>query len=221
MQRIIMATGQEKIDKAVATIPSVTVLGALKAREQVPQAVSQTNPDILIYAEALPTTKNIDSIDLLVAVKKRFPNIRIIYLPGPMYPEKIKDVERIKRLAEVGIYDVFTKNGLNLSILRQYIEEPNTIENLEAFIQPKKKTQTMNENTKSLDEVKPNFKGTKKETTIKNTSINDYVSKEDAKHLSREVMAEVTSDVENENILRTVYIVSSIKPGTVRTTYKC
>ena len=79
----------------------------------------------------------------------------------------------------------------------------------------------MNENTKSLDEVKPNFKGTKKETTIKNASINDYVSKEEAKHLSREVMAEVTSDVENENILRTVYIVSSIKPGTVRTTYKC
>ena len=71
-----------------------------------------------------------------------------------MYPEKERDVERINKLAQAGIYDIFTKNGLNLSILRQYIEEPNTIENLEAFVQPKKKTQTMNENTKSLEEVK-------------------------------------------------------------------
>lgn len=213
MQRIIMATGQSNIDRAVATIPDVQVLGALKIREQVPQAVSKITPDILIYAEVLPTEKNIDSVELLVAVKKRFPSIRIIYLPGPMYPEKEKDVERITKLAQVGIFDIFTKNGLNLSILRQYIEEPNTIENLEAFIQPKKKTQTMNENTKTLEEVKPRFKENQN-SNIGSASINAYVSKEEAKHLSREVMAEVTSDVENENILRSVYIISSIKPGT-------
>lgn len=223
MQSVVLATGQEPIDRAIGTIPEIQVMMAVSSREQVPQAVSKANPDILIYAEVLPTTKNVDSVELLVAVKKRFPNIRIIYLAGQMYPEKTRDVERIEKLVSVGIYDVFTKSQLNMTILKEYIYQPNGIENLESFIQPVKQTKTLNDKTKSFEEVKPKFKEQHQKqeesspySSIQSASIGQYVTKEEAKHLAAEVMQHVSSDEENENILPTVYIVSSIKPGTVR-----
>lgn len=228
MQSVILATGQEPIDRAIGTIPDIQVMMAVSSREQVPQAVSKVNADILIYAEVLPTTKNVDSVDLLVAVKKRFPNIRIIYLAGQMYPEKTRDVERIERLVSVGIYDVFTKSQLNMAILKEYIYQPNGVENLESFVQPVKQTKTLNDKTKSFEEVKPKFKEQHKKqereeapshSSIQGASIGQYVTKEEAKHLAAEVMQQVSSDEENENILPTVYIVSSIKPGTVTRTY--
>ena len=73
MQRIVLAIGQSKIDEAIARIPDVNVIGSVRIREHVIQAVAKTQPDLLIYAEILKTETGIDSTELLVKIKNDYP----------------------------------------------------------------------------------------------------------------------------------------------------
>lgn len=219
MGKIILATGQEKINMAVSKISEIEVVSEVYHRRELLERCLIYTPDLLIYSEALIGKNELSSIELLLSIRERSPITRIIYLPGMMSSENHEHVQRVRTLVNAGIYDIFTMKTLSFSILQQFIFYPSSKDTLKDWLEDEKevviqapkairKEEPKNQPPKIEQENRP------EKSKIKSSSISKYLDEDEAKKLASEVMKQVEEDDSNEYIIKNLFIVSSIKPGT-------
>lgn len=197
MSKIFLAIGHPQMHEVIKKFTDVEVCGEVFSRKELPQTLGETRPDVLIVSEFLKEMTDLDLIPFLVQVREKMPMVRVIYLAGNMDNSNPIHRKRLQILIQAGIYDICTMNSISPRLLETYIYSPASIEAVSEWIDRKKDSTESPSNEPSLYQ----------------TSLGAFVEEDQAKILAAEVMKTIQEQDEDDYVLRNVFVVSSIKPG--------
>lgn len=138
MNKILLATGQDVINRVVASFKKYTIAGTVDARSKLFSTISDTNPDILLVGEGLKGPESM--VETLLKIAKAFPNVRVIYLTGVVDMKNEDRVDGLAKLVMTGIYDIISDKQLTPKGLLSGIENPKTEEDVFYLIKTSSKT---------------------------------------------------------------------------------
>lgn len=127
-KKILMATGQENLDKLVSRFEGYDVIGSLSYRKELEEACAFYNPEIVLVTEGL--TGHEPLFEILIKIKQRHPDIRLIYLAGEV---DLRDTDRVNKLGMLvlgGIYDISHEASITVSYLKDLLDRPKTEEQM-------------------------------------------------------------------------------------------
>lgn len=177
MERILVATGLPSVDEAIAKIPGYEYIPVkVGYKRDVIEACVNFKPTIIIVTERLSGPEMLSGI--LIDLKQKMPNIRIIYLSGEVSLSDVNKVTRLGAMVMAGIYDIITEKVLNKSLIEGVLSNPRSKKDVEYllryFVEKRKEQDT------------------------------DIRYEEEAEEILKE-----------DDTYDNVFMVSSIKPGTV------
>lgn len=176
MERILVATGLSSVDEAISKIPGYEYVPvSIGYKNEIIEACLNFKPTILIVTDKLSGPEMLSGI--LIDLKRKMPQIRIIYLAGEVALSDVNKVTRLGAMVMSGIYDIITEKIINKSLIQGVLINPREkkdVEYLLRYFVEKKKEQDTIEYEEDVEEV------LKEDDTYSN-----------------------------------VYVISSIKPGTV------
>lgn len=127
-QTILMATGQEPIDNAVARFEQFQVIGRIDYKKELETACRNYSPDIVVVGEGLSGYEALPQ--MLIQLKQHMPGLRVIYLPGHV---DIRDTNRLNILGTLvlaGVYDILHEERLRKEMLLNILLNPKTEEEM-------------------------------------------------------------------------------------------
>ena len=198
MSKIFLAIGHPQMHEVIRKFVDVEICGEVFSRKELSQLLGKTRPDVLIVSEFLKEMNDLDLIPFLLQVRKKMPTVRIVYLAGNMDSSNPIHRQRLQALIKVGVYDICTMNSISPRLLETYIHSPGGIEGVSEWLDYQKEEVT---------ESKPH------ETPAHQTSLGTFVEADQAKILAAEVMKTIQENNDDDYMLRNVFVVSSIKPG--------
>lgn len=198
MIKIFLAIGHPQIHDVIRKFTDVEVCGEVFSRKDLTSALGKVKPDILIVSEFLKETKDLDLVPFLVQIREKMPMVRVIYLAGNMDTSNPIHRQRLQTVIQVGIYDIYTMNSISPRLLETYIYSPGSIENVLEWLD---------------DPVEQLSQMSNHEPTLQQTSLGSFIEENQAKVLAAEVMKTIQEQDEDDYVLRNVFVVSSIKPG--------
>lgn len=143
--RLLVATGNSQIDLSIKRIREDEVVGTTLYKDELEKQCEQLNPDTLIVTEMLNGQENLTSI--LLKIKTKYPNLRIIYLTGEINIKNEKEVNPLALLAMAGIYDIITEKEITLNMLNKILDNPKGEKDVDFLIK------ATNKNINSSKEV--------------------------------------------------------------------
>lgn len=124
MSKILLATGSAQLKNVVETIASFSVVGDVATREDIMDKCEISAPDVLLYSEGLKTLNKTNSIELLKNIKRRFPQMRIVYLSGYVEDDDAVRMRLLASLVEVGIYDIYHEKTITAKNVVSLLKNP-------------------------------------------------------------------------------------------------
>ena len=140
MKNVLLLSKSENLSNAINGIPGVHVVNSTSNKQALLTAIGRAypTPDIVMAAEGCDGEGAL--VDVLCEAKKAYPNIRYIYLAGNDVDMQNEDVvNTLALLVDAGIYDIYTKRKLSVSILRDLIEVPSTAQDVEYLYRYRRK----------------------------------------------------------------------------------
>ncbi len=133
---ILLAVNQQKlIDWFITKQNSdYDILGTIRTNDSIMDGVRKYHPEILFVTEGLESSTQKDVVPLLVNIKKEFPSLRIIFLAGEVDISDTYGLNRLGKLAEEGIYDIYYDKKLNSAILTNLLEKPRSVHDVEHLL---------------------------------------------------------------------------------------
>lgn len=122
-QKVLVATGQGPINKAVTQLEGYEVVGEVNLREKLENMTLSLRPDILLVGEALVGETDTSLVTHLLNVKRTSPNVRIVYL-ALLDPHDEVKIGALSVLISLGVYDIVYNKKLNYQILKEILDEP-------------------------------------------------------------------------------------------------
>ena len=127
MKKLLLATGQANIDMAIAqkVAPKLSyeVVASTAYKSELIEKCEEFNPDLVIVSKMLGG-KDISMLELLINLKQKKKNIRIIYLAGEVNDKNKEKMNEIGMLVLNGIYDIYAEQKLNLNALANLMLNP-------------------------------------------------------------------------------------------------
>ena len=124
MNKILLAAGSPSLRAVVERIPDYSICGDIQYKEELLESCERFSPDTVLYAESIKAKGKVSSIELLRSVKRRYPEIRIIYLSGIVKDDDNQRMRLLSSLVEVGIYDIYHEKGITPSGVTNLILHP-------------------------------------------------------------------------------------------------
>lgn len=131
---VLLATGQDSIDAIIEspTLQSdVQILDKIHKRELIIEKCEELNPEIVIVGENIGGKGTM--IDILLQLRVKFPQIRIIYLAGKVNPGDDVMLGNLGLLVSVGIYDILATNEISFQQIQKLIHTPMEYEDVKHF----------------------------------------------------------------------------------------
>lgn len=128
IQGLLLAIGPQKIvDVLLNSVGSkYEVVGTIRNNDSVERGIEQYNPDVLMIQDGLDATINVDTVDLLVKLRQRYPRLRIIFLAGEVDNNDTYGINRLGVLVENGIYDIYHSKTISKKTLLGLLNNPKT-----------------------------------------------------------------------------------------------
>lgn len=149
MKTVIVATGQQVIDKTIATFEGYQVLTSVEYKSEIYEACQYFHPDILVLGEGLAGHESL--IQIMLQLVKDFPNIRIVYLAGYVDLRNSPKVNALGLLVMAGIYDIVHEKKITVSLLKNLLDNPKTEESM-SYLTKRVKDTTSRTNPEDLIE---------------------------------------------------------------------
>lgn len=124
MNKILLAAGSPSLRAVVERIPNYSICGDIQYKEELLESCERFSPDTVLYAESIKAKGKVSSIELLRSVKRRYPEIRIVYLSGIVKDDDNQRMRLLSSLVEVGIYDIYHEKGITPSGVTNLILHP-------------------------------------------------------------------------------------------------
>lgn len=137
MQGLLLAIKVQKIVDVLlkSTGNKYDIAGTVRNNDSVEKAVIKYNPDILMIQDGLEG--NINTIDLLVSLKQKFPRLRIIFLAGEVDNNDTFGINKLGTLVENGIYDIYHSKTMTARILLDLLDKPKELSDVEYLLRYK------------------------------------------------------------------------------------
>lgn len=127
MKKLLLATGQANIDLAitqkVAPKLNYEVVAGTAYKSELIDKCEEFNPDLVIVSKMLGG-REISMLELLIELKQKMKNVRIIYLAGEVDEKNKEKMNEVGMLVLNGIYDIYAEQKLNLNALANLILHP-------------------------------------------------------------------------------------------------
>lgn len=126
---IIAATGKEQINAALGMVRGCRVVETIESRKDIIDSCNKyRNADILFVTEALSGSQQLTEI--LFQVIRTHPDLRIIYITGPVDMRSEARVNSLGYLVISGMYDIITDKKLNMDMIVNILNNPKTYDDV-------------------------------------------------------------------------------------------
>ena len=137
MQRILLATGNEGLDRIIETkvAPAVNgkIVGSVLYKKDLRKSIENLEPDIVIISKLLTGTDR-SIIDVILEAHIILPKARIIYLAGDVALSNQNKSLELATLVSSGIYDIITSSKISKNVLIDIILNPKVKKDVEYLI---------------------------------------------------------------------------------------
>ena len=121
---MIVGTGIDKMDEAMADLPGYETLSIIQYKKEVEEACGFFSPDILLIGENLSGKQPMT--ELLLSLKQDFPNMRIIYISTYVDIRDEKKLNNLGLLVLSGIYDILYEEKVTKRMILDLLNNPKT-----------------------------------------------------------------------------------------------
>lgn len=128
--KILCATGYPGMDALLQSekCPNMNVVDICRSKADVRELIKKHDPEILLVADKLAGDDSI--INMMIALKKAHPYLRIIYLAGGLDPKDQARKDALGALVLSGIFDIVTEKKINIDYVVDVIENPISYESV-------------------------------------------------------------------------------------------
>lgn len=186
---VLLATAEPKLNDAISKNASnfgILITGMVENESTFVAAIQEQIPDIILTSKRFEFN-NLSVVDYLIAFKKQYPSIRIIYLAGQLNDFDVIKQRELAKLVQGGIYDIYTEKTISMPLIKQMFAFPKKFKDVEHLSEIRGDLPDyMQENDLEIDVDDPN------------DEIIEYA-------------------IDETRVYDNVIVVSSIKPGTGKT----
>ena len=150
---LITATGSPGIDSAVKRFSGYDVIASSPYRSELEASCDTYKPEILLVAEMLNGNESLPSI--LMKIKSKNPNIRIVYLAGEVNLKNEKEVNQLGLLIMSGIYDIVSEKTMTIDMLRNSLNNVKTEQDVDFISKVANKNNNVVAQDKNIEFVIP------------------------------------------------------------------
>lgn len=137
MKKLLLATGQPKIDSVIADkiAPSLgyEVIGLVEYKRDLYSKVNELNPELVIISKNL-SGKELTILETIMKIKSDMPSTRIIYLAGELDERNKDKVSELATLVLAGIYDIIHEKSISVPLLKEVILHPREREQVQYLV---------------------------------------------------------------------------------------
>lgn len=139
MQGLLLAVKTQKIVDLLLKSNSIPfdILGNVRTNDSVEAAINKYKPDVLLITEGLDATIYVDTVDMLISIKNKYPNLRIIFLAGEVENNDTQGINRLGKLVENQIYDICHTKTLSAKTILNLLNNPRNIHDVEYLLRYK------------------------------------------------------------------------------------
>ena len=156
MKRLLLATGNPKIDNAVKIRLSkeidYEIIGSVDLKRDLINKVKEEKPDLVIVSKILGG-KDYSILETLLTIRTESPNTRIIYLAGHLDSSNKEKVNELATLVMSGVYDIIHKRDVSLDLIKELINHPREREQVLYLIKHIKTNVVYEEELVEVEEV--------------------------------------------------------------------
>jgi len=146
---IMLASGQDDIDEIIeqSSMFNSTYITTHKLhnRNLLIEYCENDAPDILLIGDNLGGKSSLTEI--LLKIKMRFPETRIVYIAGEVDPKDTAKKTSLGTLVAAGIYDIITKNDLSVIYVKDILDNPMEANDVKKFLEYVKDSGLKTKNT--------------------------------------------------------------------------
>ncbi len=212
MADVFLAIGHPQVHEIIKGFDNVSICGEVFSRMELFKTLGKTRPNILIVSEFLKEANELDLVSFLLQVRAKMPQTRIIYIAGNMEVSNPAHRQRIQSLVKAGVYDICTMSRISPRLLEMHINSPASIDSLSEWLDQPSQVAKVEPPVVKKDSHRP-ISATTPKAPMSEPSIGAFIDEEGAKILSDQVMQVVQGQNEDDYMIKNVFIVSSIKPG--------
>lgn len=136
MKKMLLATGNVSVDKKiiekVAPVVKYNVMKTIYFKNELIENCLEYQPDLVIVSKMLGGN-DVLLLPLLIELKKKMPNIRIIFLCGEIDKNQREKINELGLLVLNGIYDFLPDKTIKLNPLANLIVKPKKYEDVEEY----------------------------------------------------------------------------------------
>lgn len=156
MKRLLLATGNSKIDNAVKIRLSkeidYEIIGSVDLKRDLINKVKEEKPDLVIVSKILGG-KDYSILETLLTIRTESPNTRIIYLAGHLDTSNKEKVNELATLVMSGVYDIIHERDVSLDLIKELINHPREREQVLYLIKHIKTNVVYEEELVEVEEV--------------------------------------------------------------------
>lgn len=132
MQTILAASGQYDLDEELRNFKDFEVIGTVEYKAELLKKLEEQVPDILVIGENIGGKEPLST--LLLVVKSKYPNLRIIYFAGELdYKDTVK-LNTLGNLVSLGVYDIILESSIAISAIEFILKNPKSKDSVEYLI---------------------------------------------------------------------------------------
>lgn len=136
-KNVLVAAKQKQLGDIVSKVAGYNVISTLTSRDHVLSTCQRYRPDILIIAEGTPSSAHDTTTGFLLKLHQAIPDLRIIFLARELQPDDIARTSELGNLVEAGIYDIYCKNKISVSIIAELLSLPKTFKEVSYLLKYK------------------------------------------------------------------------------------
>jgi MinD-like ATPase involved in chromosome partitioning or flagellar assembly len=136
MNKILCATGDYVIDKAVGKFREYKVLDRVVEKEKIREKVRELKPDILLLAEGLTGDEALPQI--VIDLSKIDSKLRIVFLTGSINYNEDDRRSFFESMVYAGVYDIIHEDKITTEKIKNRLENPRKKEDVSYLIERKK-----------------------------------------------------------------------------------
>ena len=159
MDRVLVATGLPNLDDAILKIDGFEYVPVtIGYKKDIFEACANFSPDVLIVTEKLSGPEILSGI--LIGLKQKKPNIRIIYLAGAVNLSDSNRVNKLGAMVMAGIYDIITEKVINKSLIEDILLNPRRESDVEYLLRYfVERRRDSDSNIEYEEEIEDNYQG--------------------------------------------------------------
>ena len=119
MEKILIASKFNQIQKIVQHINEFVVVGNTDNKEEILPLLEQVNPDTLLVVDGLSGTG--DVIDIMIKAKIKYHSLRIIFATGEIDTDNMLVLDPLSKLTDYEIYDIYTSSRYNAQMVEMML----------------------------------------------------------------------------------------------------